>query len=364
MKAFSAVLLISLAFTAYAGEKKMIKTWMVMKSMESCFGENMMKEYLVRCKAAMAKCAGTPTSDQLDLLGSLNPSRAGLVLAQKAHSKHQMLSNVVETHQQQSGHPAIAILPIPSQQTSEDPMMKMMKTMMMMKMMSKMMSKSDHHMKHMKHHMGFSPVDDDDEDEDDESDDAFDEQDIDMKSVMRLVRTAMSSRRQKRDHHFGQDVFELGEKLTEKLEMVKHNFEQKMGNFTCVMREFGVIDKNNDLDLDSYLEESNKITDEWLKDEMEKNGRLCYAEAESLPAEVLNDCPFGPKLGKIFHFMKCEKKRKCMSCMLNDVRKKLETNFGSLDKLVQDSGVAEKELLPMAAYMIQEQMQKGLMDDM
>ena len=40
------------------------------------------------------------------------------------------------------------------------------------------------------------------------------------------------------------------------------------------------------------------------------------------------------------------------TCMNNDIKKKLENNFGPLGKLVETTGLPEKQLLPMAMKLL------------
>ena len=43
---------------------------------------------------------------------------------------------------------------------------------------------------------------------------------------------------------------------------------------------------------------------------------------------------------------------KYQTCMDNDIKKKLEENFGPLQKLVETTGLAENDLLPMAMRLL------------
>ncbi len=55
---------------------------------------------------------------------------------------------------------------------------------------------------------------------------------------------------------------------------------------------------------------------------------------------------------KVKKFMMCSKMAKMMTCMNYDIKKKLEENFGPLDKLVTATGMEEKFLLPMAMKLL------------
>lgn len=352
MKAFSAVLLISLAALAFGSEKKMIKTWMLMKAMKGCYGEEAMKQWLVESRQAMAKCAGTPVpASIMDFHMFADPSRMvqAFMKNAKLHREDQF-SNMLGRLTGQQGTPSVAIVQVPT--AVEDPMMKMMKTMMMMKMMHKMMGKGHNMMK--MHPMGDMDMDDEEGD--------FEEDDENVQEIMRLVRNAMS-KRQKRDHH-DVDIFGMGEKLTEKLEMMQMKFQSKIGNMTCFLQELKMVDENMNLDLDGMVNSVEKypIEDEFVKTQGVKDVKLCYAEATSVPDEVAEDCPFGPEFYKIKKFCECEKKRKFMTCMAKDVRMKLKTTFGSVEKLVEDTGIPEKKLIPMAAFMIHDAISEPMSD--
>merc|ERR1712113_360309 len=45
------------------------------------------------------------------------------------------------------------------------------------------------------------------------------------------------------------DVFELGDRLTEKLKQETVKMQAKLGNASCVLQELGIIDQNQDLDV-------------------------------------------------------------------------------------------------------------------
>ena len=53
----------------------------------------------------------------------------------------------------------------------------------------------------------------------------------------------------------------------------------KMGNWTCVLRELKMVDKNLELDLESMLDEIKdmNLRDPWLLDRTIEDCRTCYA---------------------------------------------------------------------------------------
>lgn len=74
-------------------------------------------------------------------------------------------------------------------------------------------------------------------------------------------------------------MYELGDRLSEKLLEQKEKMAAKLGNWSCVMQECGMIDKNLELDLESMLKEVKElnIADEWLYEKSIGMIRTCYA---------------------------------------------------------------------------------------
>merc|ERR1712061_888015 len=121
------------------------------------------------------------------------------------------------------------------------------------------------------------------------------------------------------------DVYDLGSKLHEKLELKMEWDEMK-----------------------------NKIEDDWLRSQLEKYCDQCIEFAENLPQSMLDDCPWGGEMVKTKMYMKCMMKKKVKTCMRKDIKDKLEEHFGGVDKLVKETKIPEYEL-----YEIVKQMLKG-----
>merc|ERR1719500_532984 len=49
---------------------------------------------------------------------------------------------------------------------------------------------------------------------------------------------------------------DLGDRLVEKLNELRHQMEAKIGNMTCVMKDMGYINNNNEIDLRSMKEKN------------------------------------------------------------------------------------------------------------
>merc|ERR1711863_65191 len=73
------------------------------------------------------------------------------------------------------------------------------------------------------------------------------------------------------------DVFELGDRLTEKM-------KSKLGNCSCILQELGMIDANQNLDINKMVKsvedgEWGTFPDQWLKENHIKDCRNCATYA-------------------------------------------------------------------------------------
>jgi hypothetical protein len=82
------------------------------------------------------------------------------------------------------------------------------------------------------------------------------------------------------------------------------------------------------------------------------NNIISFQYAQSLPQRLFEEMPIPEEWVKIKMFKKCKKMHKMQTCMNNDIKKKLEENFGPLSKLVDQTGLPEKHLLPMAMKLL------------
>merc|ERR1712045_532161 len=120
--------------------------------------------------------------------------------------------------------------------SDSDFMEKMMKMMMMKKMMKKM-------------HGGSHDSDDHDQYEMMEKMMRNSNNDDDMFGMQKMFK---NQNRYKRDT----DLYDLGDKLVEKLEMAKDAFQAKAGNISCYLQEFNYIDEDMNLNLQGMLQEA------------------------------------------------------------------------------------------------------------
>merc|ERR1711894_379854 len=139
MRAFLILACIGVVFAGedMFGMKKMQKSWMKHKAMESCFGENMMKTSLLKMKKAVVKCTGMDMPE-LDLPMYKNPHRFVHALLESAEDLKTMkmykAMSMMHKGQQQTAAAPIQLV-LGQQQAPQDNMLKKMFMKMMMKKM-------------------------------------------------------------------------------------------------------------------------------------------------------------------------------------------------------------------------------------
>merc|ERR1711973_522542 len=175
--------------------------------------------------------------------------------------------------------PQIHVVPVQQQDSMMEKMMKMM-------MMKKMLKKFGHH--------------GDEDDHEMESMDKYSMDDDDFSGFAKFFASMKESNkgRYRRDAA----LYDLGDKLVEKLEMAQEAFEAKAGNISCYLQEFGYIDEDMNLDLQGMLKE-------WD----------CYDMVMAMPTQILE------RYGNVKHWqikkmMMCLDMHKKMECMCNDAK--------------------------------------------
>jgi hypothetical protein len=156
------------------------------------------------------------------------------------------------------------------------------------------------------------------------------------------------------------DNLDLGDRLVEKLAEQKHQMEAKIGNMTCVMRELNVLDASNNIDVQAMKRDIQKFTmpSEWFKNKYEHLLDTCYEMATNLPAEIAENSvitgeTFGTvKLGEVKMFSKCTEKAKMKLCMHQDIKTKVETNFGPMEDILQETQLTEQEFFPLVMQLL------------
>merc|ERR1711994_1056755 len=288
-----------LGLVAGSEDYKMFMKWAKTKAMESCWGEDNMKIYTVNMKKAVAKCQQKDVPE-LDL----PPFRA----------INRLINNMVG---------------MSSHKEFEDQEMryftKFFRYMQMMKMMNN--DDDDHH--YQENYGQCKPT--------------TYSQTKDSSDMMEKMKMMMM--------------------MKEKLEHMMKEHVEEISNMTCVLRELNVIDQNNNIDVSAMKKDAEqyKLPSAWFGDRYEEILESCYQVAENLPAslqdKVLPNNYNGPmrNLAKIKSFMTCCKSAKMKLCMYQDTKKKIETNFGPVDQLLDgfNNQITEEQVFYMVNELLQ-----------
>jgi len=151
------------------------------------------------------------------------------------------------------------------------------------------------------------------------------------------------------------NVLDLGDRLRDKIVEAEKHAEQKIGNMTCVMKEMNIINDNHEIDIAAMKQELRQMElSEWFQARIEKDMDNCYAVAQNIPVDVQTAYayPGNPHLAKLKAFMTCCKTAKTQSCVYQDVRDKLEKNFGPLQKLLDTTGLTEQQIFPLVLQLL------------
>merc|ERR1712107_664065 len=152
------------------------------------------------------------------------------------------------------------------------------------------------------------------------------------------------------------ESLDVVDRLADKLKDQQHKMEEEIGNMTCVMREMGVLNEQNELDFNSQkraLDQSN-LPNKWFKNRLLNDMEVCNKMAESLPYDYTqqHNFPGLVNLSQVKAYMKCCKYSKMRTCMYKDVKETLEKNFGSLDKIMEQTQLNEDQLFPLVTQLL------------
>merc|ERR1719510_1840380 len=155
------------------------------------------------------------------------------------------------------------------------------------------------------------------------------------------------------------DSLALNDRLKEKLERLMEDHVSEMSNMTCVLREMNVLDTRNKIDVAAMKADSQNynMPSEWFKQEYFSILDNCYEVAENQPAELDNmfNMPGMQHMGKVKSFLTCKKSAEMRLCMNQDTKKKIETNFGPVEELLQsfNNQINEEQLFFMVNELLQ-----------
>merc|ERR1719339_648407 len=155
------------------------------------------------------------------------------------------------------------------------------------------------------------------------------------------------------------DSLDLGDRLVEKLAEQKHQMEAEIGNMTCVLKELNTLDASNNLDLQAMKRDAQQyaMPSPWFGKKYEMILDSCYEMATNLPAEMADNSvvsgSFGTvKMAEIKMFLKCEERGEMKLCMNQDIKTKVESNFGPMEEILQQSQLTEAELFPLVMQLL------------
>merc|ERR1711936_697591 len=338
MKFFVLLTLAAVGLADYES-KEMMSKWMQMKAMESCWGAENMKQYTVEMKKAIAKCSN---EDAPEL--SLPPYRSSyrFVNAMINNGNNMdMLKNMMTAmsmSMNQDNSEFSYVQPYSTNSGRSDSFMDKMK-MMMMKMKMKDMMRSnyqdDYDMSEFFKSMRSSDRMDNYRTGSYRKNDPMSQ----FKQMFNSYRSKrQASRRPQQPSRRTQpsDSLDLGDRLVEKLAEQKRHMEQTIGNMTCVLKETNALDASNNLDIQAMKRDMQQYT---------------------LPREIADNSvvsgSFGTiKLGEIKMFMKCEMRSKMKLCMNQDIKNKVESNFGPLQSILQQTQLTEAEFFPLVMQLL------------
>jgi len=360
------LVVLSLVSLAFAGEdKRMVNTWQKLKAMESCWGEENMKLYTVEMKKAIAKC-GHEDAPEL----SLPPFRStyrfvNTMLSSANHMENQQYKMIEKMLEFMQGNQYDYNRPSYNQYSRNDDNMKYnyMKQ-MMQKMMNSDMYDSNYPVTYSNDYNNkrdfkemFSKMFGDNMynkmDNYRSNSDSRMSQFFDMFHRQRVQRAA-------NDEGAVSPSLDLGDRLVEKLNEQRHEMEAKIGNMTCVLKHMGCLNNENDLDLRGMKEEMKQynMPSPWFSQKYDEVLDTCYEMANNLPVDieeqsVVTGETFGSvNLAKIKTFSKCQRDAEFKLCMNHDIKKKIESNFGPLEEILEQTQLTEYQLFPLVIQLL------------
>merc|ERR1719290_456220 len=324
---------------------EMTQKWQKLKAMESCWGEGNMKLVMVDMKKAIAKCSH---EDAPEL--SLPPYRSAYRFTNTMINKgddmemmQDMFRKMMEVVRSRNSNSFSPYSSYNSNSHHGDSKMDKMRMMMKMMKMNNMMNSHDDYSS-----SSYSS----DNDMFDMFSDMFDtthkmdnyRSSSDYKNPMGRMSQFKNMFNSMRFKRAAGDNLDLGDRLVEKLAEQRHHMEAKIGNMTCVMRELNVLDASNNIDVQALKRDIQKYTmpSEWFKNKYEHLLDTCYEMATNLPAEI----------AEVKMFSKCCEKAKMKLCMHQDIKKKVESNFGPMEDILQETQLTEHEFFPLVMQLL------------
>jgi len=318
--------------------------WAEWKALEVCYGAPAMEQFHIKHKKALRKCSGM-VAPEVELYANMRPYRMvhAMLEGMKEKNNMDMYQMMNQMSKSSSSNAQIHVVPV---QQNDNMMMKMYKMMMMKKMMDKMVNGNDNY----------------------DMNKRYNNDDNDMSGFQKFFNMYENNQYEsqpQRKSHKGQrynkrdaSLLDLGDRLVDKLELAQQKNEDKAGNISCYLQEFGYIDQDNNLDLQGMLAEWDSYDwgeNQWLKEKSKQGVQDCYDMTMAMPEQILER--YGDvKQWQIKKMMMCLDMHKKMECMCNDAKEMLEKHFKPLPELVQETGMSEMQLLKMTNMLIEDSM--------
>merc|ERR1712034_115173 len=137
------------------------------------------------------------------------------------------------------------------------------------------------------------------------------------------------------------DALALNDRLKEKIQHVFEEQQAKIGNMTCVLKEMNCMNAENEIDVRAMKKDAEQYSmpSVWFKNRYEEILDTCYEVATNLPGKLdeqeIVTGEFGTvNMGRVKSFMSCCQKSKQKLCMNQDIKNKIEANFGPVDEIL------------------------------
>merc|ERR1712020_210825 len=127
----------------------------------------------------------------------------------------------------------------------------------------------------------------------------------------------------------------------------KRHMEQKIGNMTCVLKETNALDASNNLDIQAMKRDMQQYTmpSPWFGQKYEQILDTCYEMATNLPREIADNSVVSGSFGTI-------KLGEIKLCMNQDIKNKVESNFGPMQSILQQTQLTEAEFFPLVMQLL------------
>merc|ERR1712203_632394 len=342
MKFFALLALAAVVLADY--ENEMMNKWIKMKAMESCWGSENMKLYTVELKKAIAKCSN---EDAPEL--SLPPYRSSYRFVKamiNQGNNMDMLKNMMAAmsmSMNQDNSEFSYVQPYSTNSGRSDSFMDKMKMKDMMR--SNYQDDDGQFFNEFFKSMGSS-----------DRMDNYRTGSYRKNDPMSQFKQMFNSYRSKRQ---ATDSLDLGDRLVEKLAEQKHQMEAEIGNMTCVLKELNTLDASNNLDLQAMKRDAQQyaMPTPWFGKKYEMILDSCYEMATNPPAEMADNSvvsgSFGTvKVAEIKMFLKCCEKAETKLCMNQDMETKVESNFGPMEELLEQTQLTEAEFFPLVMQLL------------